>query len=342
MSLYIPNRGDDDLRALLKEDETLRYRLCDQERSRLSRSLWRVRGIVSDLQDEGVDIYHGLSGELPFGIGKSAVKSVVTIHDLIFLRHPEYYKWIDRQIYEYKFRKTVESADRIIAISECTKRDIMFFSGVGEDKIEVIYQDCNQLFRQPVADSLVAEAKDKYHLPDKFMLCVGTIEERKNALLAVRAMKQLPSDLHLVLIGRPTDYAVTVQREAERLGVSSRVMILSGVPTDSLPAIYHQAGVFVYPSRYEGFGIPIIEAIYSGLPVVAAKGSCLEEAGGDACLYVSPDSVDDFASAVDSLISESDADRTERVNRSRRYVERFDGGNAAGKVVALYRSLLEG
>ncbi|EJX04135.1 mannosyltransferase [gut metagenome] len=124
------------------------------------------------------------------------------------------------------------------------------------------------------------------------------MEERKNVLLAVKALEKLPADLSLIIVGRQTKYAEKVKRYIRRHQLDQRVRFLQGVPNSVLPAIYQMAEAFVYPSRYEGFGIPVIEAIQSGLPVVAATGSCLEEAGGPHSFYVDPDDSEGLREAV--------------------------------------------
>ena len=308
--------------------------------SSLFTSLWRTRGIVSDLQRDHVTLYHGLSGELPLGIRKSGIPSVVTIHDLIFLRHPEYYKWLDRKIYTWKFHHTVKEADLIIAISECTRRDIIQLGQVPADKIRVIYQSCSTLFKQREGDDHLMKVNARYELPARYLVNVGTIEPRKNIALAVKALPLLPDDLQLVIIGRRTPYADEVLQEARRLGVSHRVKLLHNVPTDDLPAILQMAEVSVYPSRYEGFGIPIIEAIQSGLPVVACTGSCLEEAGGPDSLYVSPDDPAAMAHAIRQSLKGAEG-REERIRRSQTYVQRFEGTDVATQVLHLYQELLK-
>ena len=172
------------------------------------------------------------------------------------------------------------------------------------------------------------EVRQRYKLPQRYILNVGTIEERKNLLLACEAVDLLPQDVHLVAVGRKTDYV-------RQLPSSERIHLLSGVPDTDLAAIYAMAEVFVYPSRYEGFGIPIIEAIAAGLPVVACTGSCLEEAGGPHSLYVSPDLVIDMAEALKMSLRGARG-REERIRQSREYIRRFQGTDVAGQVAALY------
>ena len=277
LCLYAPDSGNETLRRQVVEAPNISFAYPNGS---MPRWYWRSHGIVSDLKRDGIQLFHGLSGELPFGIHKAGIHTVVTIHDLIFLRHPEYYKPIDRFFYGWKFRHTVREADRIIAISECTKRDIMHFGKVPSEKIDLIYQSCSTYFKQRESEQKLQEVNSHYMLPPRYVIGVGTIEERKNMLLAVKAMLLLPEvllpeELSLILVGRPTPYADEIRRFIEEHRLGQRVRMLHNVPNADLPAIYQMAEVAVYPSRYEGFGIPVIEAIQSGLPVVAGSGSCL-------------------------------------------------------------------
>ncbi|MBR6276697.1 MAG: glycosyltransferase family 4 protein [Prevotella sp.] len=339
LRLYTPDAGRDDLRLQLTETERLCYVYPHGWQLKPLRSLWRVGPIVNDLLRDGVQLYHGLTGELPIGIRRTGIRSVVTIHDLIFMRHPEYYHATDVKIYTWKFRQTLREADRIIAISERTRQDIMELGGISGDRIDVVYQSCSPRFAADVSPSGVAKVRHQYGLSGRFILSVGTIEERKNVLLAVKALAHLPEEIHFVAVGRSTKYAERVVKEAARMGLSQRVHLLHGVSDSELNVLYHEAEAFVYPSRYEGFGIPIIEAIHSGLPVVAATGSCLEEAGGSDCMYVSPDDSQGLAAAVGLLLRGAPG-REERIRRSRDYVRRFEGTDVASQVLSIYQQLL--
>lgn len=341
LRLYAPRAGKEELRTQVEGLPSVRLVYPQGLWFDWQYDRWRVKGVVDDLRRDGVPLFHGLSGELPWGIRAAGIRSIATIHDLIFLRHPEYYHWIDVQIYKRKFHHTLQEADRIIAISECTKRDILHYGRFPEDRIDVIYQACGTRFGTPVGDAKCEEVRRRYLLPSRYILNVGTIERRKNVGLAVRALSQLPADVHLVIVGRQTEYAKEVFNDASTGRLMERIHMLSGVPDADLPAIYQQAECFVYPSRYEGFGIPVIEAIQSGLPVVACTGSCLEEAGGPDTLYVSPDDVDGMASAVRQLLSGSEA-RQSHIDRSRAYVRRFENIDVARQVVNVYEQVLSG
>ena len=343
--LYAPDPGRDDLRSRITMHNsqcTIHNAECTRHNAQwvypetswaFQRSLWRIGGgIIRDMQRDGVQLYHGLSGELPRGLKKSGIKGVVTIHDLIFLRHPEYYHWLDTKIYAWKFRYTCREADRIIAISERTKQDIMEFGDVPAEKIDVVYQSCDAKFSRQLNDDVLHGVREKFRLPPRFILNVGTIEQRKNLRLCVEALAQLPDEIHLVAVGRQTNYV-------KQLPQTHRLHLLSGVTDEELAALYQQAEVFVYPSRYEGFGIPIIEAIHSGLPVVACSGSCLEEAVGPDSLYVSPDDVTGMARAIRQMLKGAEG-REERIRGSQEYVRRFEGQDVAGQVKRIYQQVL--
>jgi glycosyltransferase involved in cell wall biosynthesis len=295
--------------------------------------------LISQLKKDGVRLFHGLSGELPIGIRKAGIKTVVTIHDLIFMRHPEYYHWIDTKIYEWKFRQVLREADRIVAISACTRRDIAQLGGIDESRIDLIYQSCATRFSQMPTAQKAEEVRLRYGLPGRYVLSVGSIEERKNALLALKSLHWLPGDIGLVLVGKATDYTKRLTEYARQNNLADRLFLLHGVPDDDLPAIYGRAEVFVYPSRYEGFGIPIIEAIRMGLPVVACTGSCLEEAGGPDSLYVGPDDAEGMAAAIQKLLNGTD-EREGRISRSQEYVRRFENNDAAERFASLYEDIL--
>ena len=339
LRLYAPNEGKECLRQMVSQSENIvfsvrKHRFPSKKTpfSAVENALWRTHGIINDLQRDGVQLYHGLSGELPVGIRKSGIKSIVTIHDLIFLRHPEYYHWIDTKIYAWKFRRTLREADHIIAISECTKRDIIEYGHIDESRISVIYQSFAPRF------SVSAE---RHEAEKRYILSVGSIEERKNILLAVKALPYLPEDVNLVIVGRHTKYTEKVSDYIKTHNLSHRIQILHGVTDEELPALYAGAEAFVYPSRYEGFGIPIVEAISMGLPVVACTGSCLEEAGGPDSLYVDPDDEQAMAQAIRQSLKGAEG-REQRIIRSREYIRRFEGADVASQVIRLYQSLLEG
>lgn len=339
--LYAPKKRENKrLDKLTKQYQQLQLSYPTTSSWKKLSSLWRVWGVTRQLEKEKIDIFHGLSNELPLNIHQSEVKSIVTIHDLIFLRYPQYYHSIDRKIYTYKFRKACENADKIIAISECTKRDIIEFFRIPADKIEVVYQGCDPSFIHPVAEEKKREVRAKYQLPDHYILNVGSIEERKNALSAVQALMMLPEQIHLVIVGRHTEYTDKVEHFIKENKLEERVHIISNVPFDDLPAFYQLAEIFVYPSRFEGFGIPIIEALYSGIPVVAATGSCLEEAGGPDSIYVHPDDIKGMADALKQIYTDPERKKN-MIEKGHSFAKRFSEEKQAEEILNIYKKLMK-
>ena len=206
------------------------------------RALWRQWGVSADAANKKVKLFHGLTGELPWGLHRKGIMSVVTIHDLIFLRYPRYYHLIDRWIYHWKFRSACCRADRIIAVSECTKRDIMHFFGTPEEKISVVYQGCDERFRQPVSDTIKKEVRARYQLPEHYILYVGSIEERKNLMLLAEALPLLKDkNLQVVAVGRRTSYANRIDAFIRSHDLTNRFRMVSGVPSVDLPVFYQLA-----------------------------------------------------------------------------------------------------
>lgn len=347
--LYAPNKGREELYSSLLDKENLIFKFPHKNNgnivsNKILQRLWREKGVVKDLLKDNVEVFHGLTGQLPKGINKSGVKSIVTIHDLIFFPHPEWYSKIDVFIYKQKFFRTIKEADKIIAISECTKNDIIKYGNVEESKIEVIYQSYNSIFTQDISQEEKQKVKQRYSLPEHFILNVGTIERRKNVLLAVKALKEIVlnnplTEQHLVIVGRKTAYAKEVEQYIEQNNLTDRVHIINGVLFDELKVLYSLADLFVYPSIYEGFGIPIIEAIANRLPVVACTGSCLEEAGGEYSLYVDPTDVKAMVEAIQTLLYNQEK-RSLAIEKGLQHIQRFANNDVALKHIQLYNQLL--
>lgn len=299
------------------------------------RSRWRSLGITHTIKEQSLDVYHGLSNELPFNIDDFSGKKIVTIHDLIFLRHPKLYPYLDRKIYNKKFRHACDAADTVIAISEETKRDIEQFYFVPESKIKVIYQSCDPAFYKEQTPAHLKEVSEKYMLPQEYLLYVGTIEERKNLLSIVKALKEV-KDIPLVVIGKRKSYFRKVMDYAAANNLQERIHVLENVDNCDLPAIYAQAKIFIFPSMFEGFGIPIIEALTSKTPVITTKGGCFPEAGGPSSIYIDPQDEKELAGRINEVLA-SDALRKEMADKGFEYAQRFHPKVIAEEMMRLYR-----
>jgi glycosyltransferase involved in cell wall biosynthesis len=272
------------------------------------KSYWRSFSIVDQLRKDNVELFHGLSNEIPFTIRKSGIKSVVTIHDLIFKMLPSTYPYIDRQIYDLKFRKSCNNADRIIAISNSTKNDIVKYYHIDPAKIEVVYQSCNPLYYDSDPITNAGEVLKQYNLPSEYLLYVGTVEPRKNLKLIVEAYSFLSEDLRipLVVIGKGKDYMSEVKQLIHSKGLEKLVLWFDYLENNRhLQTFYHHAQAFIYPSFYEGFGLPVVEALLGKTPVITSNTSSLPEAAGPDSFCINPDNAEELAHAITKVLNDS-------------------------------------
>lgn len=334
--LYGAGQAGERVRPLL-ERANVSLEGPDTAFDRVLPSLWRSTWLGHQAAQK-VDVFHGLSNELPLTVNKKGLPSVVTVHDVIWRRFPSDYSAVDRRIYDYKYGRSARIADRVIAISECTRRDLINDFDIDPAKTDVIYQGVDPSFR-PSSREAVADVRRRYRLPATYMVCVGTVQGRKNQLLAVRALRHLPASMRLVIVGRRTSYAREIDSYISAKGLTDRVLWVENASFADLPAIYSGAAVSVYPSRYEGFGLPVVESISCGTPVVAATGSCLEEAGGEGALYVSPDDERELAEAV-LRITDDRYRHDKLVELGRRHVRKFSAASFAKKTMGVYRMAL--
>lgn len=300
-------------------------------------SLWRQKPILKQLKNDNIEIYHGLSGEIPFGIHKKNIKTVVTIHDLIFVRYPKLYSFFDRKIHFFKFKHAAKKANKIIAISEQTKNDIIDYLKIDKEKIAVVYQGCHAVFKE---ESTIEERKkliQKYNLPKDFILNVGTIEERKNALTIVKSIRKVDTDL--VIVGRKTAYFNKIKEYIDENDLNDRVHFLGGVSLKELSILYQTAKIFVYPSIFEGFGIPIIEALYSKTPVITTKGGVFPEAAGPASFYIEPFDDEGLGHKIRELLENNEL-REETIRKGYTFVQKFNDKLIAENLNAIYKSVL--
>lgn len=300
------------------------------------KNIWRQKGVIKDLIKDKIEIFHGLSGELPSGLRKSNIKSVVTIHDLIFMRYPEFYSFFDREIHIYKFRKAARQANVVIAISEQTKADIIQFLKIPESKIKVIYQGCQNVFKESYSDQEKELVSKKFNLPNEFILNVGTIEARKNILAVVKAITNI--DTHLIIVGGETSYTTEIKKYILENKIENKIIFLKGLSSKELAIVYQLATIFVYPSLFEGFGIPIIEALYSKTPVITTNSGVFPEAGGADSVYVDPNNIDEMHEKIQLLLTDEKL-RTEMAKKGFNFVQKFNDKTIANQVMALYKLL---
>ncbi len=298
-------------------------------------SLWRSGGMCSEIKSLGIDIYHGLSQELPWGIEKTKARRIVTMHDAIFMRYPQLYPKTYRSIFIRKNIHACKVADRIIAVSRQTKADIMEFFDADERKIDVVYQGCSRIFREPVGEEQKEYVRRKYRLPENYILNVGAVERRKNAGKIIEALHVGRIERPLVVVGSPTGYKKELQSLVAKWNMEKQVVFIHNASGCDLPAIYAMASVFVYPSLFEGFGIPILEALCVGVPVVTSLGGCFAEVGGPDSLYVHPQDEKELAASLEKILT--DANLRERMTiRGKLFAENFADEKIIDHLMKIY------
>lgn len=286
-------------------------------------SVWRSALICNQLQNEQITIYHGLSNELPFGIHRLNLKTVVTIHDLINLRYPENYGSIDRFFYKKKLNYAQKYATKIVVPSEQTKKDLLHYFKTDPRKIEVIYL------------SLPAPAIGIPIPPESdYILCVSGFSKRKNLEMLLNAYKQVPGNTRLILVGKDGDTSSILQKKARE---DDRIELKQNVTSEVLSNLYANALFCIYPSLFEGFGLPILEAFQHGKTVATSNISSMPEVGGNAATYFDPSNQESMQKAIEFLLVERNRKQNEL--QIPKQLTLFNSNDLINKYVKLYNGL---
>jgi len=294
-----------------------------------------MSGVVA--HQKGVTLFHGLSNELPLR-KPAGLPMVCSVHDLIFLRYPQLYNPVDRAIYTAKMKAVVRQADRIVCISKQTAEEVEHWYPRAKERIRVVYQGCDDAFYKRYERQRLDAVKEKYNLPTGFVLMVGTLERRKNAALLIRALSRMKTDIAAVFVGRATAYQRELDELVQTHGLQKRVHFLHAVSFTDLPLIYQLSSGFVYPSRFEGFGIPVLEAMASGLPVITSREGVFAEVAGPDSWYVGPDDAEELAHTIEQVLLNS-AEVNRRLIRSSEFISRFSSAGVAAGLMHVYHEL---
>jgi len=337
--LYTPKSLKNPRLSFLSEFSNVETVFPDTPLHKTFKGYWRSINLEKSLIKDKIDIYHGLSNEIPRTRNKK-IKYIVTIHDLIFKRYPRNYRSIDRRIHNVKFKYATKNADITIAISEQTKNDIVEFYKINPERIKVIYQTCHENFRRTYSNEVILHIKEKLQLPDNFILNVGTIETRKNLNALIQAIPLMKNDLPIVVVGRKTKYINFLKVQMNKLKIDpNRIIFLHHVTIEELPCIYKLADIFIYPSLFEGFGIPIIESLTSGTPVITSKDGCFSEAGGPSSIYVDPTDYEEISHSIDLLLEDNEKQKM-MIHEGKKYVQKFEPNALASEVMDVYQHII--
>ena len=288
-------------------------------RSQVWRMSWSLPRLVRLLRPAVVHFQHVVAPGTPSPV-------VVTIHDLSFERYPKLMGARDRFFFRTMVPRSVRRADRVLAVSEQTKRDLIERYGIDERKVVVTTNGVDEAFRPEGA------ARDGR----PYLLFVGALQPRKDPLVAIEALALADSDLSLVLVGPDKGAAADARRTAARLGLDARVEFAGHVDKSALAALYRGAEALVFPSRYEGFGLPVVEAMASGTPVVATSAGAIPEVAGEAAVLVEPGDPVALAGGIERALA--DRDRLVRAGLERARL--YSWTETARRTLAVYRELL--
>jgi glycosyltransferase involved in cell wall biosynthesis len=288
---------------------------------------WRTFKIASLLKQSNVSIYHGLSHELPVGIDRVNVKSVVTVHDLLFLDFPEDYSWFDRQIYHQKMKYALKMADRVIAISTYTKNRIMHHFDIDPGRIVVIPPIAESEFWLDDSTPESMDSLKKYNLPTEYFIFVGSWGKRKNLKAVVEALHILKWPLPLVVIGKQNNL---LEENIDQ----KNIYFIHNLDRQELKTLYKNSSGLLFPSIAEGFGLPVLEALMCGVPVLTSKESAMSESAGEFSILVDPHSLEDIANGILKL---NTAIPNSLVIQE--HVKRFSPEQISMKLYQLYESI---
>lgn len=306
------------------------------------RAVWRTTRLGQTVARDGMALYHGLTHEIPRDLPETGVPSLVTVHDLLFLTHPELFPVVDRQSYAWRYRWSIEHATALVAVSEHTRQELHGHLGVALDRIVVIPPARDPRFAKECSDEARAAVRARHDLPAQYLIMVGTLEPRKNHRLALQALAQLGADAPpLVLVGRDGGSAAELQLEARRLGIADRTLFRDTVTDEELPALLQGATLALYLSRAEGFGMPIIEAMSAAVPMIVSAGPHLRDAGGEAVLVVDPDDSSALAEAIRALLGDP-ARRAALAAAGTHHAGGFDAAALARRLLRVYDAVLAG
>jgi glycosyltransferase involved in cell wall biosynthesis len=302
---------------------------------RLTTALAYFTGSGMDRMFPSIDVFHATEHLLP---RLKKTRSVFTLHDLIFQFDPDSHKPLNIAFLKTLMPRFLKTADAIIAVSENSKRDAINLYGIPADKIHVIYEGVDPKFTPITDPDRLSHVRSKYHLPDRFILHVGTIEPRKNLPLLFEVAAQTKE--HVVVAGKLGWLTDPILAKVKELGVEDHVTFTGFVDDDDLPAVISAADVLAMPSKYEGFGLPILEAMACGTPVVASNAASLPEVGGDAALYAWHDDVRSWISLLTLALDESEL-RSALRERGLRQAAKFRWETMAQQTLQVYRTVME-
>lgn len=341
------------VKALLKVDKKNQYFLYSNNDFDLSlfitQGLGNIKKVIiraprflkmlkeaRDFSSSKIDLFLATTGyQIPY---LAKVPSIIIVHDLVAWRYPKALPFTTRFSERFFLPRVVKKAIKIIAISQSTKNDLINFLKIPAEKIEVIYPGSH--FSQVTSVKRINGIKKKYHLPRDFLLFVGTLEPRKNISELLEAYAKLPSFLkkkyHLVIVGKRGWFWKKILSKVSKLKLKKNISFTGFVPEKELPVIYQLSSLFVYPSFYEGFGLPILEAQKIGVPVITSKTSSMPEVTGDSAILIDPGNPTEITQAIEKILTNKSLEQ-EMIKKGLIQAEKFSWEKTAQSFLEVFR-----
>ena len=311
---------------------------------RFLRLLWEHFYLFYEIKKYNVSLFHGPAFFVPFLKPKNC-KYVITVHDITFVKYPEAFTFGTRLYYKLLFPRSLDLADAIITDSESTKKDIIQKYKINPDKIQVIYLGVSTGFLEKYEKQKKEEIKKKYMLPEKYFLFTGVLSPRKNIQTLLEAFYILKKEegykeYKLLIVGGKGWLYESIFTKVAKLRLQDDVCFIEYVPEDDLPLFYALAQVYLFPSLYEGFGLPILEAMACGCPVITSNVSSMPEVAGDAALLINPTSVEELIASIKKITTNKKLKETMQ-KKGYEQIKKFSWEKTAQQTAAVYAQVTE-
>lgn len=297
--------------------------------------------IAHEARQQKFDIIHDPTGLTVFAFGTGKIHQVVTVHDVIPWSFPNYSSRFDTIIYRYWLPYRLPKADHVVTVSEFSKSEILKYLNISDEKISVVYNGVSPSLQPLEASDVSRYLTEKLNVNYPYLLFIGNLTERKNIATLLKAFAMIKSEYpthRVVIVGPSTFRSTNIENLVQELGISERVILLGPVPDEAILYLYNGADAFLFPSLYEGFGLPPLESMACGTPAIVSDQSSLPEVVGDAAMLVSPTDSASMADAIYSLLNDASF-RQQMIDKGRNRAAQFTWATAAKQIIKIYETL---
>lgn len=287
-----------------------------------------------------LDIIHDTYEIGPLSLVNLPTKKIITVYDLSAYLFPQYHNFLNYLLHKLLFRKTLLNANYVLTISKNSKKDLVKHFNINPNKIKVTYLGVNEKFKLYKNKTELDDVRRKYNLPKKFILNVSTLEPRKNIPNLLKAYGKLYEKIKipLIIIGKTGWKYKKIFKAIENCNLKDKIILLGYIRQKDLPAIYNLATVFVYPSFYEGFGLPVLEAMACGCPVITSNTSSLPEVAGKAAVMTNPYDVNTLSKTMRKVLTDENL-RKSMIKRGLKQVKKFSWNRCAKQTLKAYNKI---